>query len=135
MILKLVSYEKPKVETSTVTLLVGNYVDLKDYIKVIDPSDDYIESSIIIDDEAVNYYKEGNYIAKVYAINSSGISTEENVEVKVLNKNNYDKYLNNNQSSHDYVYYILALLSFVLIISFIFIILLFVKKKKNNAPN
>ena len=94
LIVKLVSYERPIIETDSIKLQVGTYVDLKDYINVIDPSDDTVSSSLIIDDSNVNYNKEGSYIAKAYAINSSGISTEENIEVKVLSKSKYKKYIN-----------------------------------------
>ncbi len=87
----LVSFDKPTIDTKTISILEGEYVDLADYIEVYDKSDSNIESSIVVYDNDVNYYKAGVYKAEVYAINSSGISTTQNIEVKVLNNKDYNK--------------------------------------------
>ncbi|MBR4496211.1 MAG: hypothetical protein IKP12_03670 [Acholeplasmatales bacterium] len=131
LIIKLVSYEKPIIETEMVPIIVGKFVDLKDYIKVIDDSDETISSSVIIDDESVNYYKEGSYIAKAYAINSSGISTEEEFEVKVLSKSNYDKLVSgkDNINISLYLNYILASI-IILILGFVIAFIIILKKKR-----
>ena len=133
LILKLVSFDKPNIETSSINVLVGSFIDLKDFVKVTDPSDPNILSSVIIDDDNVNYYKEGNYIANVYAINSSGISTEEKVEVKVLNKKDYAKYNKSGEviiNSNDYIIYIMASSIVVILIAFVVFIIVLKKKKK-----
>ncbi len=131
LIIKLVSYKKPNVETDMVPLVVGNYVDLKDYIKVTDPSDENINLSIIIDDDNVNYYKEGSYIASVYAINSSGISTEEDVEVKILSQKNYNKLMGIEEKNDfsTYLIYILAGVIALMLVGFTLVIILLKKKK------
>ena len=133
LILKLVSFDKPNIDTSSIKVLVGSFIDLKDYVKVTDPSDPNILTSVIIDDDNVNYYKEGNYLASIYAINSSGISTEEKVEVKVLNKNDYAKYMNSgevNFNTNDYIIYIMASSIVVILVAFVVFIIVLKKKKK-----
>ena len=131
LIIKLVSYEKPIIETEIVPIIVGKFVDLKDYVKVTDSSDDSIKQSLVIDDESVNYYKEGSYIAKAYAINSSGISTEEEFEVKVLSKSNYDKLVSgkDNINISLYLNYILASI-IILILGFVIAFIIILKKKR-----
>ncbi len=132
LIIKLVSYDEPIIETTVVPIVVGTYVNLKDYVSIIDYSDPNISSSVVIDDENVNYYKEGNYIASVYAINSSGISVEDDIEVKVLSENNYKKYVGNADEFDfsPYLNYILTSIIAVLLIGFV-VIFIVLKKKKN----
>ena len=132
LIIKLVSYDKPKIETDSILILVGSFVDLKNYINVYDDSDSNIKSSMIIDDEFVNYYKEGSYFVNVYVINSSGISNEEKIEIKVLNQNDYNKMMNINQGPNinNYLNIILISIIIIFIFSFTFFIIYLKKKKK-----
>lgn len=132
LIIKLVSYDKPQVETHNVVLPVGSYADLKEYVEVSDKSDSSVSKSIVIDDENVNYYKEGNYIASVYAINSSGISTTENIEVKIVSQKEFTNITSPSYEKDisDYINYILAAVIIVIVIGFTVFIIVLKKKKK-----
>ena len=132
VIIKLMSYEKPIIKTNTIPVLVGKYTDIKPMIEIEDLSDDNINSSIIITDDNVNYYKEGSYIVDVYAINSSGISTNEKVEIKVLNNKDYNNYLKieTNTSNISPLIYIFSSIIILFLIGFTIFIIILKKKKK-----
>ena len=83
--LKMVSKEKPKIMADDIIIKSKSNISLKDYITVIDDSDDLVYESIEIDDSNVNYSKEGTYYATVYAVNSSGMSATERIKVVVDN--------------------------------------------------
>ncbi len=132
LILKLVSYEKPIIKTNQVIIPIGAYVDLKEYIDVIDLSDDDIKNSIEINDQAVNYYKVGTYKASIYAINSSGISEVKDIEIKVLSKNEYNKYFNEKDSNNVFNILNIILISILTLILIGFIIFVIILKRKKK---
>lgn len=83
---RLLSNNKPIIETNSIEIVAESTLDLKDYISVIDESDSAIYDSIEIDDTKVKYDTCGTYYIKVYALNSSGLSNEKRVMVKVTSK-------------------------------------------------
>ena len=83
--LKCVSKEKPKIIADDIIIKTKSNVRLKDFITIIDDSDDLIYESLEIDDSSVNYSKEGTYYATAYAINSSGLSSTERIKVIIDN--------------------------------------------------
>lgn len=83
--IKCISKEKPKIYTDDIIIDKDSNVELKNYITVIDDSDDNIMDSVEIDDSKVTYNKEGTYYANVYAINSSGLSSTERIRIIVGN--------------------------------------------------
>ena len=117
----------------TVSILEGEYVDLTNYIEVFDESDSNVSSSLIVYDDDVNYYKAGVYMAEVYAINSSGISTTQNVEVKVLNNKDYNRMFGNDSffETKDIIY-ISLMLGMMILFASIFIIVVFILKRKKK---
>ncbi len=129
----LVSFDKPTIDTKTISILEGEYVDLASYIEVYDASDSNIASSLIIYDNDVNYYKAGVYKAEAYAINSSGISTTQNIEVKVLNNKDYNKMLGNDVSFEmKDIIYISIMFGMMILFAAIFIFVIFILKRKKK---
>ena len=79
--LKCISKEKPKIVADDIVIKAKSNVNLKDFITIIDDSDNNVYESLEIDDSNVNYLKEGTYYATVYATNSSGLSATERIKV------------------------------------------------------
>lgn len=80
---RLVSYKRPVIETSYIEIVEDSVYDLKDYIVVSDDSDTAILRSLEIDDSNVIYDEPGTYYLTAYVLNSSGLSTEKKIRVKV----------------------------------------------------
>ena len=129
----LVSFDKPTIDTKTISILEGEYVDLSNYVEVYDESDSNIASSLVIYDNDVNYYKAGVYMIEAYAINSSGISTTQNIEVKVLNNKDYNRMLGNSSmlETKDIIY-LSIMLGMMILFAGIFIIAVFILKRKKK---
>ena len=85
---KMISFNGPTIIVNEVVINEGEYVNLNDFIEVTDPSDNNVLSTLTINDDSVNYEKEGIYYAGVYAINSSGMSTTKKIRIIVNKKNN-----------------------------------------------
>ncbi len=87
----LLSYQSPKIVVSDIFVNENSNIDLKDYISVIDESDDYIKESIEIDDSEVDYDSEGTYYATVFCMNSSGLSSQVKFKVIVTSDSIFSK--------------------------------------------
>lgn len=80
---RLLSNNKPIIETNNIEIVVESTLDLKNYINVTDESDSNIYDSIEIDDSNVKYDTCGTYYITVYALNSSGLSNEKRIPVRI----------------------------------------------------
>ena len=87
----LVSYQSPKIVVSDISVNEKSNIDLKNYINVIDESDEYISETIEIDDKAVDYDNEGTYYATVFCMNSSGLSSTVKFKVIVTSDSIFSK--------------------------------------------
>ncbi len=81
---RLISYNKPIIETSYIEIEAGTTYDLLEFLIITDESDSYILDSVEIDDSNVNYDEAGTYYIKATAVNSSGLNTEKRIRVKVI---------------------------------------------------
>lgn len=84
---KLRSYTKPEIIVEDIVCYEDCDIDLKDFITIVDLSDENVIDSLVIYDENVDYSTEGTYYAEAYAINSSGLSTTSNFKVIVNDSN------------------------------------------------
>lgn len=119
----LVSYQAPKIRISDIKIKESENINLLDYVTVIDPSDEYINESIVINDDNVNYDKEGTYYATIYCINSSGLSSEAKFKVLVTS----DSWFSNANLGLSISFFLVLGL---LIISTIIIIIFINKRRK-----
>jgi hypothetical protein len=121
----LISYQSPKIVVSDISVNENTNINLKDYISVIDESDEYIAESIEIDDKNVDYENEGTYYATVFCMNSSGLSSQVKFKVIVTSDSLFSK--------ANLGITITAIILFVLLIggSITIGIYLYIKKKKS----
>ena len=115
----LVSHEAPKIKVEDITLDIDSYVDLEDYITVIDDSDESAYLSLVIDDSEVEYDKEGTYYASAYCINSSGLSTEKRIRINIKGK---EEYTVEHKSYSTTTIVLIAIIGLLVIINITFII-------------
>ena len=123
----MISYSKPIIETDKINYEIGNNNDIKEYIVVVDPSDNNIYNNLIIYDENVNYTKSGSYYLECYVINSSGLSASKRIQVDVINSHNLSLSQTNNNITIERILLIILSISLVGVITFFTIL---VKKKK-----
>ncbi len=120
----LISYQSPKILVSDISVNENTNVNLKDYISVVDESDEYIAESIEVDDKDVLYDTEGTYYATAFCMNSSGLSSTVKFKVIVTSDSIFSK-ANIGMT-------ITAIILFVLLIGVVTAvgIYLYIKKKK-----
>ena len=123
----MISYSKPIIETDKINYEIGNNNDIKEYIVVVDPSDNNIYNNLIIYDENVNYTKSGSYYLECYVINSSGLSASKRIQVDVIDSHNLSLSQTNNNITIERILLIILSISLVGVITFFTIL---VKKKK-----
>ncbi len=121
----LVSHEAPKIKVEDITLDLDSYVDLEDYITIIDESDTNIYDSLEIDDSEVEYGTEGTYYASAYCINSSGLSTEKRIRINIKGTTTYTE---EHKSYSTTTIVLIAIIGLLVIINITFII--FSRKSK-----
>lgn len=80
---RLLSTKKPNILVENVSFVLGEEVDLTEFVHVEDPSDPLVEESMEIDDSAVDYSLPGNYTAEVYVMNSSGLSNTAKIKITI----------------------------------------------------
>ena len=122
----LISYQSPKILVSDISVNENTNVNLKDYISVVDESDEYIAESIEVDDKDVLYDTEGTYYATAFCMNSSGLSSTVKFKVIVTSDSIFSK-ANIGMT-------ITAIILFVLLIGVVTAvgIYLYIKKKKRT---
>ena len=84
--ISMMSFDDPIIEADVINCYENEEINPKDYINIIDPSDDNINSSLDIFDDNVDYSKSGEYYLEAYVINSSGRSTTKKIKVVVEKK-------------------------------------------------
>ena len=81
----LVSFTAPTIEiVDNIEIKKNTNIDLYSYVIVTDESDPNILSSLTIYDSSVNYNKKGSYVANVFCMNSSGLSSNKKMIVNVV---------------------------------------------------
>ena len=95
----------PVIEVNDVIIKLGDIFDFKDYYNIIDDSDSDIDNSVKIDDSNVDYQNIGTYYATIYAINSSGLSSTNNIKIIIeeakKEEDNIDEDGTKEDNSHD----------------------------------
>ena len=118
---RLISYNKPIIETSYIEIEAGTTYDLLEFLIITDESDSYILDSVEIDDSNVNYDEAGTYYIKATAVNSSGLNTEKRIRVKVISGFSID--------SITLTFIIISSILLIIIIVGSFTVLIIFKKK------
>ncbi len=117
---RLISYKGPTIEVSNVTIKLGDYIDLYDYVIVSDDSDPTVYQSLVIMDDDIKYNESGTYYATVYAINNSGVSTTKKIKLVIEDK------------SSNKALIIIISVGVILFIAFIVFLLLYLLKLRNR---
>lgn len=85
---RLISYKGPTINVSDIYAKVGDYIDIANYVTIVDESDPTVYQNMVITDDEVKYNEAGVYYASVYSINSSGVSTTKKIKVVIEEEKN-----------------------------------------------